>query len=242
MSPEDAFVEVESRYPFDLEKAETEYQGWRLATKRIDDAVAFLNFPPPFKLQGTPGGEQYPANDEEPPNLGKRVFAQFRDYCYSEERRYPLYSGNPGIAIGANTVRAVTSNATKGRIWQNFSSKTYKELPSVGKIAFYNPLNPDHPIEYEFPVGGRGYCCTPFLISILAAVSLLHSNMPEIYNPDPPIEGRAGAFIDAAEKLLWPEKRLGVDSIKRFRPVRFERLITVCRSFHFNMGNFSQSQ
>lgn len=223
MSPEDAFVEVKSRYPLDLEKAETEYQGWRLAAERIDEAAAFLNFPPPFKLQDTPDGEQYPANGEEPPNLGKRVFAQSRNRCYSsklpegythegmekhsdgvkaamggdflennflsEDRRYPFCSDNPGIAIGTDAIRAVAFNATKDRIRQNFSSKAYKELPSVGKAAFYNPFNSDYPIEYKFPASGRGYCRPPFLISSAWAMApLSHSNTPEIYSPDPSTE------------------------------------------------------
>lgn len=132
----------------------------------------------------------------------------------SDNRRYPLYSDNPSIAIGTNAARAMASNATEGHVWQNFSSRTYKELPSVGKVAFYNPFNPDNPIEYEFPAGGRGYYRTPTLISIWASAPFLHNNRLGIYNHDPSVKGRMEAFMDAAEKLLWPEKRLGVDSIK----------------------------
>jgi hypothetical protein len=132
----------------------------------------------------------------------------------SDDRRYPLYSDDPSIAIGTNGARAVASNATEGHIWQNFSSKTYKELPSVGKVALYNPFAPDKPINYEFPAGGLGYYRTPSLISVWATAPLLHNNMLGIYNHDPSVKGRVDAFMDAAEKLLWPKKRLGPDSIK----------------------------
>ncbi|ADJ28234.1 hypothetical protein [Nitrosococcus watsonii] len=253
MSIDDTFLGIKPQHPFDLAKAEAECEDWRLTAARMDDAAAFLNSPPPFKLQDAPGGEQYLTKDEEQLSLGKKVFAQYCARCHSsklpegyshegmekhadaakddwvklvmsddflernflsDDRRYPLYSDDPSIAIGTNAARAVASNATEGHVWQNFSSKTYKELPSVGKVALYNPFNADKPIQYEFPAGGRGYYRTPSLISVWATAPFLHNNMLGIYNHDPSVKGRVEAFMDAAEKLLWPEKRLGPDSIK----------------------------
>jgi hypothetical protein len=56
---------------------------------------------------------------------------------------------------------------------------------------------------------------TPSLISIWSSAPFLHNNMLGNFNGDPSVEGRLQAFNDAAEKLLWPEKRLGKASIWR---------------------------
>lgn len=253
MSVDDTFLGLKPQRPFDIDKAEAECEDWRLTAERMDDAAAFLDSPPPFRLQDAPGGEEYLTQDERQLDLGKKVFAETCARCHSsklpegyshegmgkhsedakgdwvklvmrddflennflsDDRRYPLYDEDPSIAIGTNAARAVASNATEGHVWQNFSSKSYKELPSVGKVALYNPFKPEDSIEYEFPAGGRGYYRTPSLISVWATAPLLHNNMLGTYNHDPSVKGRVEAFMDAAEKLMWPEKRLGSDSIK----------------------------
>ena len=132
----------------------------------------------------------------------------------SDDRRYPLYSDDASIAIGTNAARAMGTNAIEGHLWQNFSSKTYKQLPSLGTASLYNPFDPDDPIEFEFPAGGLGYYRTPSLISIWATAPFLLNNSVGLYNHDPSVKGRMDAFMDASEKLLWPEKRLGPESIK----------------------------
>jgi len=60
------------------------------------------------------------------------------------------------------------------------------------------------------PAGGRGYYRTPTLISVWATAPLLHNNSLGEYNKDPSVEGRVAAYMDAMEKLMWPEKREGI--------------------------------
>jgi hypothetical protein len=61
--------------------------------------------------------------------------------------------------------------------------------------------------------GGRGYYRAPTLISIWATAPYLHNNALGMYVKDPSVNGRMLAFYDAIEKLLWPERRLGVQSV-----------------------------
>jgi hypothetical protein len=102
----------------------------------------------------------------------------------------------------------------QGQVWSDFSSSTYKQQPAVGKInGLYNPLDPDEPLEWELGGGGRGYYRTPTLISMWATAPYLHNNALGMYVKDPSVRGRMLSFLDSTEKLLWPERRLGVQSI-----------------------------
>jgi hypothetical protein len=77
----------------------------------------------------------------------------------------------------------------------------------------YNPLDPGSPLNFTMPAGGRGYYRTPTLVSIWATAPYLHNNSVGIFTKDPSIPGRMVAFMDGMEKMLWPERRLGVQSI-----------------------------
>ncbi len=131
----------------------------------------------------------------------------------SDDDRYPLVAADPRVAIGTNADRALGTNPAQGHIWQNFSSLTFKQLPSPGTLVLQNPFDQAKPIRFEIPQGG-GYYRTPSLINVWATAPFFHNNMLGTYTGDPSVEGRLKAFNDAAEKLLWPEKRLGIPTIK----------------------------
>jgi hypothetical protein len=65
------------------------------------------------------------------------------------------------------------------------------------------------------PGGGPGYYRTTSLISCWSSAPFLHNNALGKFTGDPSVAGRMEAFNDAAEKLLWPEKRPGTNSIWR---------------------------
>jgi hypothetical protein len=139
----------------------------------------------------------------------------FRDDNFlSEDRRHSV------SYIGTNACRALATNALRGRIWDNFSSESYKKLPAVEKIDVYNPFT-GRDLDLEFDLRARGvrygvgYYRTASLISLWTSAPLLHTNALGLYNGDPSVAGRLAAFDDAIEKLLWPEKRTGVASIQR---------------------------
>ena len=53
------------------------------------------------------------------------------------------------------------------------------------------------------------------MASLWSSAPLLHNNALGKFTGDPSVAGRIEAFNDAIEKLLWPEKRSGKDSIWR---------------------------
>ena len=129
----------------------------------------------------------------------------------SNEKRYPLSK------IQTNSARALGTNAKSGHVWDNFSSQTYKELSPPGQLEFYNPFNEAQPIKFE-PKSkntGPGYYRVPSLVSLWSSAPFLHNNALGKFTGNPSVAGRLEAFNDAAEKLLWPEKRLGKASIWR---------------------------
>lgn len=130
----------------------------------------------------------------------------------SDDDRYPLVSSDPRMAIGTNANRALGTNPTANHIWNDFSSKTFKQLPSPGNLVLQNPFAAGQTIT--FPITHGGYYRTPSLINVWATAPFLHNNMLGLFNNDPSVQGRITAYNDAAEKLLWPEKRLGKATIK----------------------------
>jgi hypothetical protein len=131
----------------------------------------------------------------------------------SDDNRYPLVSKDPRMALETNAARALGTNPAEGHIWQEFSSVTFKQLPSPGRLMLPNPFDSSHPIPFDVPQG-NGYYRTPSLINVWATAPFMHNNMLGMFNGDPSVKGRLAAYDDAAEKLLWPEKRAGKATIK----------------------------
>lgn len=134
-----------------------------------------------------------------------------KDNFLSNDRRYPLKT------IETNSARAFGTNAKAGHIWDNFSSQTYKDLSPPDEMDFYNPFDAANPIKFKPKEKntGPGYYRVPSLVSIWSSAPFLHNNSLGKFTGDPSVAGRMSAFNDAAEKLLWPEKRLDKDSIWR---------------------------
>ena len=126
------------------------------------------------------------------------------------------------LEIGTNAQRAMGSNAMAGSTWGQMSSQTYKDERSPlitlvdhdengNEIPLYNPLTGKHDIKWQ---GHQAFYRTPTLVSIWATAPFFHNNALGHYTGDPSVKGRIEAFDDAAEKLLWPQKRDGIKSIK----------------------------
>jgi processive rubber oxygenase RoxA-like protein len=79
------------------------------------------------------------------------------------------------------------------------------------QINLYNPLTGRHDNRFSAP---KAYYRTPSLVSIWATAPYLHNNSVGEYNGDPSIAGRMAAYEDGMSKLLWPERRRGVGSVK----------------------------
>jgi hypothetical protein len=112
----------------------------------------------------------------------------------------------PVTLLQTNACAPLATNAIAGNIWDNFSSASYKDLPSVGAITVYNPFT-GTPQQYQMPAGGRGYTRVPSLISVWATAPFLLNNSVGRFNQSPSVEARMASFDDSITKMLWPEKR-----------------------------------
>ena len=125
----------------------------------------------------------------------------FLDQNYlSTELRVPV------TLLQTNACSPLASNAIGGSIWDNFSSQTYKDLPSVGEIIYYHPVTGE-PRHFKMPAGGRGYTRPASLVSLWSTSPFLLNNSVGTFNPSPSVEDRMKSFDIAIEQMLWPEKR-----------------------------------
>jgi len=113
----------------------------------------------------------------------------------------------PVSLLHTNACSPLATNALANNIWDNFSSLSYKQLPSVGNIIVYDPYT-GAPKTYAMPAGGRGYTRPPSLVSLWSTAPFLLNNSVGAFNGDPSVAGRMAAFQDAIEQMLWPEKRV----------------------------------
>ena len=112
----------------------------------------------------------------------------------------------PVTLLQTNACAPLATNAIAGNIWDNFSSASYKALPSVGSITVYDPFTGE-PRQYQMPAGGRGYTRVPSLVSVWSTAPFLLNNSLGRFNQSPSVEARMASFDDAITKLLRPEKR-----------------------------------
>ncbi|MCA8948669.1 MAG: hypothetical protein KDE27_04160 [Planctomycetes bacterium] len=225
--------------PFEVPYAQQHSTYWMATQERLVNIRAFLATIRPMHLRDAPGGAAFVTDDAEVLARGRRAFAQHCAECHSskqppagvqhgspewqrffadsvdapdflvdnflsDERRYPVNREG----LGTNSSRALATNAIAAGIWDNFSSATYKDLAAVGTVTGWDPFaNAER--GFRPPGGGPGYYRTPSLIGIWSSAPFLHNNALGTYTGDPSVAGRIRAFEDAAEKLLWPEKRPG---------------------------------
>jgi hypothetical protein len=231
--------------PFIPKKARAENkacdEGWTVTEGRMGALESFLRTLTPLHLADADNGAQYLPKDQQAVNRGKVVFAENCAKCHSSKRPPADYRGSevdwyrtavmqddflennflsddvrhPVSEVGTNAERAMGSNATEGHIWQEFSSKTYKELPAVHISDLVDPLHTSLKLLPFDATGGRGYYRTPTLANMWATAPFLHNNSVGLFNGDPSVAGRLAAYQNAMELMLWPERRPGVKTIRR---------------------------
>jgi hypothetical protein len=127
--------------------------------------------------------------------------ADFLDDNYlSNEARVPV------TLLQTNACSPLATNAIGGNIWDNFSSQSYKDLPSVGDITWYHPYTGEAQ-TYTMPAGGRGYTRPASLVSLWSTAPYLLNNTVGHFEASPSVEARMRAFQDGIEQMLWPAKR-----------------------------------
>jgi hypothetical protein len=123
-----------------------------------------------------------------------------KDNYLSAEFRVPV------TLLHTNACSPLATNAIGGNIWDNFSSQSYKDLPSVGQITWYHPITGE-PQTYTMPAGGRGYTRPPSLVSLWSTAPFLLNNSVGPFEVDPSVEGRMRSFQASIAQMLWPEQR-----------------------------------
>ena len=237
-------IGLKPQSPFEVATAQKNSVFWRATEERLGDIAAFFRRLHPFHLKDAPGGSELVTGDEAVMTRGKIVFAENCANCHSSkqppanidphsgegrawlraevvkpdfldnnflstDRRYPISK------IETNSARAFGTNAQAGHVWDNFSSSTYKDLAKVEEQEWYNPFDENNRIKFKPKGGGPGYYRVPSLVSIWTSAPFFNNNALGEFTGDPSVEGRIKAFNDAVQKLLWPEKRLGKNSIWR---------------------------
>ena len=123
-----------------------------------------------------------------------------KDNYLSSDARIPV------TLLRTNACSPLGTNAIRGNIWDNFSSETYKTLPSVGKVTVQDPFTAEK-WQYQMPAGGLGFTRVPSLVSIWSTAPFLVNNRLGPFSEDPSVDSRMKAFDASIEQLLWPEKR-----------------------------------
>jgi len=135
-----------------------------------------------------------------------------KDNFLSSEFRVPV------TLLETNACSPLATNAIRDNIWDNFSSETYKELPTVGDITYYHPVT-GAAMTYHMPGGGRGFTRPASLISLWSTAPFLLNNSVgrldpldkndpnDYYNPNPGVAERLASFQNSIEQMLWPERR-----------------------------------
>ena len=123
-----------------------------------------------------------------------------RDNYLSNDMRVPV------TLLQTNACSPLATNALADNIWDNFSSRSYKDLPPVGRITVYDPFTGEAK-PYDMPGDGRGYTRVPSLISLWSTAPFLLNNSVGPFNGDPSVGGRMKVFQASIEQMLWPERR-----------------------------------
>ncbi|MDB5099710.1 MAG: hypothetical protein JWM80_4131 [Cyanobacteria bacterium RYN_339] len=139
-----------------------------------------------------------------------------KDNVLSDDRRYPVSE------LGTNAARGLLTNSMAGSTFGQMSSLTFKQLkagkmqlhdydPSGRPVNLYNPLTGKYDNTFT---GNAAYYRTSTLVSIWSHGPLLHNRSVGAVTLDPSVAGQVACYQDGMSKLLWPERRLGVRSIK----------------------------
>lgn len=233
-----ALIGLKKQKPFSIETAQENSVYWLATQEKFMNIAKFFMRLKSYRLEDAPGGRDAITRDEAVLTRGKIVFAEQCARCHSSKRPPAgadeedwfkkevvkadfrdnnFFSDDKRHSVAklkSNASRAAGTNAKRGHIWDSFSSDTYKNLPQVEPIEVFNPYTGQNE-RFQIEGGGPGYYRTPSLISVWSSAPFLHNNSLGKFTGDPSVQGRLDAFNDAVEKMLWPERRLGTNSIWR---------------------------
>jgi len=110
----------------------------------------------------------------------------------STERRVPM------DLLGVNACSPTATNGLEGDIWDNFTSTTYKNLPTVGEVTVEHPVSGGKS-SFQALGNGRGYLRPASLVSLWTSAPYMLNNAvgydKHYYGPDfyAPVDAAAPA-------------------------------------------------
>lgn len=116
----------------------------------------------------------------------------------------------PSNVVDTQLCSPIATNALADNIWDNFSSQSYKALPSIGEFTVNFPESSGSALTSKsipVPGGGRGFLRPPSLVSIWSTAPFLGNNALGRFEWKGDLEGRMKSFDDSIVKLLNPELR-----------------------------------
>ena len=114
----------------------------------------------------------------------------------------------PVTLLETNMCSPLATNGLRGNIWDNFSSESYKNLPSVGTMQVQHPFTGEVR-DVALPGGGRGFSRPPSLISLWSTAPFFLNNALGEFYASGSVADRVASFDNSIEQLLWPERREG---------------------------------
>jgi hypothetical protein len=123
-----------------------------------------------------------------------------KDNALTNDLRTPL------PAVGTNACTAISAAGANGGMWEQFTSQTYRALPSAGSITYYQPYT-GAPKQLALPRGGPGYLRAPSLVGLWNTAPYLGNNSVGRLETKLDAASRIAAFQEAMEEMLWPERR-----------------------------------
>jgi hypothetical protein len=128
----------------------------------------------------------------------------------------------PITLLETNACSPLATNAIDGNIWSEFSSDTYKQLPAVGNITYFQPFTGE-PRTYQMPGGGRGYTRPASLISLWSTAPYLQNNSVGPFHSNPSVDDRLHTFEASINQMLKPETRDQDSLLGRKIPGKIDR-------------------
>lgn len=129
----------------------------------------------------------------------------------------------PSTLLQTNVCSPLGTNAIAGHIWEDFSSQTYKDLPSVGTMTVQDPITASLR-QFTMPAGGRGYTRPASLVSLWSTAPFLQNNSVGRFEVEPSVAARMRSFDDSIRQMLWPERRQRDDKLGGKLPGMIDRL------------------
>jgi hypothetical protein len=145
---------------------------------------------------------------------------EFKQAMLAEVMKPDFLDGNaltndirvPSTLLETQACSPLATNALGGDIWDNFSSSSYKSLPSVGEVIVQDPYT-GKVSKTKLPGDGRGFTRPPSLVSLWSTAPFLVNNSLGRFDWVGSVDGRMLSFNDSIQKLLWPERREGPEVV-----------------------------